>query len=80
VGKFGLSQKKEKKLRFSSHFHCRLCKVFPIVPHGYIVDDHVIYAAALIFIAVFTPAQHFGLGKMLRGTFLGRLPVIGPML
>lgn len=54
--------------------------VFPIVPHGYIVDDHVIYAAVFVFISVFAPAQHVGLGKMLRGTFLGRLPVIGPML
>lgn len=54
--------------------------IFPAVPNGYIVDDHVIYAAALVFIAIFGPAQHFGLGKYLKKTFLGRLPVIGPML
>lgn len=54
--------------------------VFPTVPHGYVVEEHVIYAAALIFIAVFAPAQHFGLGKMCRQTPLGRLPIIGPML
>lgn len=54
--------------------------VFPTVPHGYIVEEHIIYAAVFALIALFPPAHHFGLSKLLRKTFLGRLPVVGRML
>lgn len=54
--------------------------VFPVVTHGYIVEEHVIYAAVFVFIALFAPAQEFGLGAMLRRTFLGRIPLLKSIL
>lgn len=54
--------------------------IFPAVPHGYIVEEHLIYATALILIAVFPQAQQFGLGNMLRRTFLGRIPVVKSLI
>lgn len=50
--------------------------VFPSVPHGYIVEEHIIYAAAFIFIALCVPAQQFGLASRLRKTFLGKIPFV----
>ena len=50
--------------------------VFPNVPHGFIVEEHIIYAAAFILVALFPPAWRFGLGNILRRTFLGRIPVV----
>ena len=54
--------------------------VFPQVPHGFIVEEHIIYAAAFILVAFLPAAQHFGLGGALRRTFLGRLPVIRSLI
>jgi thiosulfate dehydrogenase [quinone] large subunit len=54
--------------------------VLPYVPHGFIVEEHIINAAGFVFVAVFPPAQEFGLGTFLRGTFLGRIPVVGKMI
>jgi thiosulfate dehydrogenase [quinone] large subunit len=52
----------------------------PTVPNGYIVEEHLIYAAAFVLIAVFPAAQSFGFGKYIRKTFLGRIPVINSLL
>ena len=53
---------------------------FPIVPHGYIVEEHVMYAAAFVLFAVWPAASKCGFGNMLRRTFLGRVPVLGALL
>ncbi|HET8574671.1 MAG TPA: DoxX family membrane protein [Candidatus Paceibacterota bacterium] len=37
----------------------------PIVPNGYIVEDHLIYTATFILIAVFPAARTFGLSHFL---------------
>ena len=49
---------------------------FPMVPNGFIVDEHIIYAAAFVLIAVFPAAQSFGLSRLARQTFLGRIPLL----
>ncbi len=48
----------------------------PKVPHGYIVEEHIIWLAVFIVIATIPAAQSFGLSRFLRKTFLGRLPVV----
>ncbi len=53
---------------------------FPIVPHGYIVEEHLIYAAAFILIAFLPAAQSFGIGKYIRKTFLGRIPAVRSLI
>ena len=53
---------------------------FPIVPHGYIVEEHIIYAAAFVLIALFPAAQTFALGTPLRRTFLGRIPILDKLV
>jgi thiosulfate dehydrogenase [quinone] large subunit len=53
---------------------------FPIVPNGYIVEEHIIYASAFILVAVFPAAQTFGLAKYVRETFLGRIPVVRALI
>jgi thiosulfate dehydrogenase (quinone) large subunit len=53
---------------------------FPIVPYGYIVEEHIIYAAAFVLFAVWPAAEWFGLGRYLRGTALGRIPILGALL
>jgi len=54
--------------------------IFPQVPHGFIVEEHVIYATAFILIAFLPSAQKFGLSNLLRGTFLARIPILGPLI
>ena len=54
--------------------------VFPSVPHGFIVEEHIIYAAAFILVALLPSAQQFGFGNALRGTFLGRIPVVRSLI
>ena len=54
--------------------------VFPQVPHGFIVEEHIIYAAAFILVAFLPAAQRFGLSGALRRTFLGRIPVIRSLI
>lgn len=55
--------------------------VFPSVPHGYIVEEHIIYAAVFVLIALLPAAQHFSFGRALRrSTLLGRLPILGSYL
>ncbi|MFA5996891.1 MAG: hypothetical protein WC791_00175 [Candidatus Paceibacterota bacterium] len=51
---------------------------FPVVPHGYIVEDHFIYAVIFAFSALSPAAQQFALGNVLRAkTFLGQVPLVG---
>jgi thiosulfate dehydrogenase [quinone] large subunit len=52
----------------------------PAVPHGYLVEEHIIYASVFVFIALFPPAQAFGLAPYLRRTFVGRLPIIRALI
>ncbi len=53
---------------------------FPAVPHGFVVEDHLIYAGAFVLIAVLPAAQSFGFARYLRRTFLGRMPVVRALL
>ena len=48
----------------------------PAVTHGYVVEEHIIYAAIFAFIALFVPSQEFGLAGRLRKSFLGQVPVL----
>ena len=52
----------------------------PVVPNGYIVEEHLIYAAAFVLIAFFPAAQSFGLARYLRESFLGRIPFLRTLL
>lgn len=52
----------------------------PTVPHGFLVEEHIIYAAVFVLVALLPAAQSFGLAKYLRPTFLGRVPIIGELL
>jgi len=54
--------------------------VFPYVTYGYIVEEHVIYAAVFALIALWPLASRFGLNTTLRKTFLARIPLIGNLL
>ena len=54
--------------------------IFPTVPHGYIVEEHIVYASIFVFIAVFPPAQKFGIGNLLRRSFLGNTPLVRSLL
>jgi len=53
---------------------------FPWVPNGFIVEDHLIYAAAFALVALLPAAQRFGLGGIARRTFLGRIPVLRELI
>lgn len=53
---------------------------FPVVTHGYVVEEHVIYGAVFVLLALSPFAQEFGLGKVLKNSFLGRVPVLGSIL
>lgn len=50
---------------------------FPSVPHGFIVEYHIIYASAFMLIAFLPAAKQFGLGNIIRKSPLGRIPVVG---
>lgn len=53
---------------------------FPIVPDGYIVEDHIIFASAFVLVALLPAAQSFGLASYARNTFLGRIPVVRALI
>ena len=53
---------------------------FPSVPHGYIVEEHIIYAAAFLLIAGMSSAHHFGVGTLIKKTPLGRIPILGRLV
>ena len=48
----------------------------PVVPHGYIVEFHLIYAAMFATIATLPAAQTFGLSRLARNTFFSSIPVL----
>lgn len=52
----------------------------PWVPHGFVVEEHIIYAAAFGLIAVLPLANRFGLSHTLRQTFLGNVPLLRALL
>lgn len=54
--------------------------VFPVVPYGYIVEEHIINAAAFVLVAVLPAAQTFGLARYVRETFLGRIPFVRTLI
>lgn len=54
--------------------------VFPSVPHGFIVEEHIIYAAAFILLSFMPEAWAFSLRSVLNKTFVGKLPVVGKLL
>lgn len=55
--------------------------VFPVVPHGYIVEEHFIYGAIFAFVALSPAAQQFALGNYVRAkTSLGNIPLVGKYL
>ena len=53
---------------------------FPVVPHGFIVEEHIIDAAAFVLIALLPAAQSFGLARYIRNTFLGRIPALRSLI
>ena len=53
---------------------------FPTVPHGYIVEEHIIYAAAFALIAILPQAHAFGLAKAVRASALGKVPFLRKIL
>ena len=52
----------------------------PWIPHGFMVEEHIIYAAAFLLIAAMPQAQKFSASRFFRNTFLGKIPVIGTYL
>lgn len=54
--------------------------VFPTVPHGIFVEEHIVYAAAFMLVGFMPQAQRFGLGDMLKKSSLGRMPIIGSLI
>ena len=54
--------------------------VFPAVPHGFIVDSHIIYAAAFILVSLLPEAHRFALAEPLKKTFLGKVPIVRSVL
>ncbi|HVM59181.1 MAG TPA: DoxX family membrane protein [Candidatus Paceibacterota bacterium] len=54
--------------------------VFPYVTYGYIVDEHIVFAAVFALIALWPVAQSFALAPALRRTFLGRIPLLGRLI
>ena len=54
---------------------------FPYLPHGYIVEEHIIFAAAFILIAFMPEARRFSLSAVIRKkTTLATHPLIRMLL
>ncbi|PIT91223.1 hypothetical protein COU17_01185 [Candidatus Kaiserbacteria bacterium CG10_big_fil_rev_8_21_14_0_10_49_17] len=53
---------------------------FPYLEHGFIVEEHIIYAALFMLIAIMPQALEVGLGTYLRKTPIGKIPVIGRLV
>ena len=48
---------------------------FPYVDHGYLVDDHIVYALALLYFAAVGAGRYYGLGeRCARLPFFARYP------
>ncbi len=54
--------------------------VFPYVTYGYIVEEHIIYAAVFALIALLPAAQTMSLSQVLQKTHLVKIPFIGKYL
>ena len=52
----------------------------PTVPHGFIVEDHLIDAAGFVLVALLPAAQSWGLARYVRETFLGRIPLLRSLI
>jgi len=49
--------------------------------HGeFIVEEHLIYAAAFVLIALMPQARAYSLAGWLRGTFIGRVPIVRDLI
>lgn len=53
---------------------------FPTVPHGFIVEFHVVFAVAFILIGIMPEAHRFALATPIKKSFLGRIPVLRSLL
>jgi len=53
---------------------------FPYVDHGFVVEEHVIYAAGFLVIALIPEAARGGLGPYLKRTWLGKISILGKYL
>ncbi|MEK7612637.1 MAG: DoxX family membrane protein [Patescibacteria group bacterium] len=51
-----------------------------VIPHGFIVEEHIIYAVAFVLVAYLPAARAFGLSRLLRQTFLARVPLIRALI
>lgn len=47
-----------------------------VLSHGFIVEEHIINAAAFLTVAFLPAARRYGLSGRLQETFLGRLPIV----
>lgn len=54
--------------------------IFPSVPHGYIVEEHIIYAAVFVLVALHEPSHHLGFSRILKRSFVGRIPLLRSLL
>lgn len=54
--------------------------VFPSVPHGFIVESHIIYAVAFILVSFMPEAWAFSVRNILNKTFVAKIPVIGKLI
>lgn len=53
---------------------------FPFVPHGFIVEEHIIYAVAFILVGFMPEAHRFALVGLIKKSFLGRIPLLRSLL
>jgi len=51
-----------------------------VLPYGWVVEEHIINAAAFAVVALSPWASAYGLGTMARKTALGRVPLLGRYL
>jgi len=53
---------------------------FPAVPHGFIVEEHIIYAAAFILISFMPEAWAFSVRDILRNTVIAKIPIVRSLI
>lgn len=53
---------------------------FPVVPHGYIVEEHIVDAAAFALIALLPQARVFGVARFFQRSYVGRIPLVRSLL
>lgn len=52
----------------------------PFIPHGFIVEYHIVFAAAFILIGLMPEARRFALSGFFKKTFLGKIPIVRSLL